>query len=147
MRWRDLLPEQIRSLLPSWMVALFERYASFFVTGASGVLLNLGVTWALTTYVFGVEQYFRAYLIGLAVNLCYNFVRHAYVTFDPDGGYVRRFAYFIVYSLAMAALQAWTVRALVGLFGEAYYLVVIAAVIFVFSTVTFVVCETWLFAD
>jgi putative flippase GtrA len=134
-------------LLPSWTVALFERYASFFVTGASGVLLNLGVTWALTTYVFGVDQYFRAYLIGLAVNLCYNFVRHAYVTFDPDGGYVRRFVYFIVYSLTMAALQAWTVRELVSLFGEVYYLVVIASVIFVFSTVTFVVCETWLFAD
>jgi len=126
---------------------LFERYASFFLTGASGVVLNLLITWLFTEFVFGRSLYFYAYLLGLGVNLVYNFVRHALVTFDARGQYVKRFVYFIAYSLAMAGLQAVTVRWLVGLFGEAYYLIVIGSVIFVFSTVTFVICDLWLFAD
>ena len=111
------------------------------------MVLNLLITWLFTEFVFGRSLYFYAYLLGLGVNLVYNFVRHALVTFETHGRLVERFAYFIAYSLAMAGLQAVTVRWLVSLFGEAYYLIVIGSVIFVFSTATFVVCDLWLFAD
>ena len=144
---RSLLPAFIRDRLSEHWLVLFDRYVSFFITGATGVALNLFITWSLTTLLFGRDQYFYAYLIGLAVNLVYNFVRHALFTFQTKSSPVLRFVVFIVYSLAMAGLQAVTVRELVAVTGETYYLVVIAAVIFVFSTVTFVVCNYWLFND
>ena len=137
----------MRDVLPETLLVLFDKYVSFFVTGVTGVALNLVITWSLTTFVFGVNQYFYAYLIGLAVNLIYNFARHAFVTFRTKSGHLTRFTLFIMYSLGMAGLQAVTVRELVDFVGESYYLVVIASVIFVFSTVTFVVCNYWLFND
>ncbi len=144
---RSLLPGFIRDVLPETLLVLFDKYVSFFVTGVTGVVLNLFVTWSLTTFVFGVNQYFYGYLIGLAVNLIYNFARHAFVTFRTKSSHLTRFTLFIMYSLGMAGLQAVTVRELVDFVGESYYLVVIASVIFVFSTVTFVVCNYWLFND
>ena len=144
---RSLLPGFVRDVVPEAWLVLFDKYVSFFVTGVTGVTLNLIITWSLTTFVFGVNQYFYGYLIGLAVNLIYNFVRHAIVTFQTQTGHVKRFTLFILYSLGMAGLQAITVRELVDVVGEAYYLLVIATVIFVFSTITFLVCNYWLFND
>lgn len=134
-------------MLPPWLLRLLERFVSFVITGATGVVLNLGVTWGLTEYVFGRPQYFTAYLFGLAVNLVYNFVRHAFVTFNVEDGLPRRFVLFIAYSLCMAALQAWAVRRVVEAVGRSWYLVVIAGVIGVGSLVTFAVCNWWLFSD
>ena len=128
-----LLPDIVKRYLPEWLVSLFERYVSFFLTGASGAMLNLGVTWLLTTYVFGIDQY--------------NFVRHSLVTFQTRDGHWKRFAAFILYSLVMTGLQYVVVRNIVSLTGEQFYLLVIAGVIAVFSTVTFLVCNYWLFNE
>lgn len=144
---RRFLPDIVVRVAPDWLVELAETYASFVITGVSGAALNLLVTWSLTEYVFGVQNYFYGYLCGLAVNLTYNFIRHSFVTFNTSGDHATRFAAFITYSLAMAALQAFAVDAVVGWVGEEYYLVVIALVIAVFSTVTFLLCEYWLFTE
>lgn len=144
---RSLLPEFVRDRLREHWLVLFDKYVSFFITGATGVALNLVITWSLTTLLFGVDQYFYAYLIGLTMNLVYNFVRHALVTFQTKSSPGARFVLFILYSLGMAGLQALTVQELVAYIGDTYYLVVIAGVIFVFSTVTFVVCNYWLFNE
>lgn len=142
-----LLPDIVKRYLPEWLVSLFERYVSFFLTGASGAMLNLGVTWLLTTYVFGIDQYFYGYAVGLGSNLVYNFVRHSLVTFQTRDGHWKRFAAFILYSLVMTGLQYVVVRNIVSLTGEQFYLLVIAGVIAVFSTVTFLVCNYWLFNE
>ena len=46
-------------------------FARFFATGATGAAINLAATWLLTHFVFGVENYFAAYLIGIAANKCF----------------------------------------------------------------------------
>lgn len=144
---RRYFPSLVVEYFPEWLVRILEKYVSFFITGVTGVLLNLGLTWTLTELVFGVENYFYAYLVGLSANLMYNFLRHSFVTFNTSSRHKQRFVLFVGYSLAMAGLQAVTVKYLVSLIGNTYYLPIIAAVIFVFSTVTFVVCNWWLFRE
>ncbi|MDO8520609.1 MAG: GtrA family protein [bacterium] len=138
----------IRKLIALAHTILIEhKYLHFFVTGTSGVALNLFVTWFLTTFVFGLQNYFKAYAIALAVNLVYNFVLHTKVTFGTTGGHGRRFIWFAMYSLAMTALQAYIVRTVTPLVGLEYYLFVIAATIAVFSCVTFVFFKFFLFRE
>lgn len=127
---------------------LFEqKYFHFFLTGISGVAINLGLTWIFTTYVFGLANYFRAYLIGVSFNLVYNFVLHTIVTFNTKERHVQRFVWFVVYSILLTLLQAYVVRTITPMVGLQYYLLVIATTIFVFSTVTFVFFKFILFRE
>ena len=128
-------------------ILIEHKYLHFFVTGTSGVVLNLFVTWFLTTFVFGLQNYFKAYVIALAVNLVYNFALHTKVTFGTKGGHGRRFVWFTVYSLALTALSAYIVRTVTPIVGLEYYLFVIAATIAVFSCVTFVFFKFFLFRE
>src|SRR3989344_9646925 len=81
-------------------ILIEHKYLHFFATGTSGVVLNLFVTWFLTTFVFGLQNYFKAYVIALAVNLVYNFVLHTKVTFGTRGGHGRRIVFvFFFYIL------------------------------------------------
>ena len=127
---------------------LFEqKYLHFFLTGISGVAFNLGITWLLTTYVFGLAQYFRAYLIGVSFNLVYNFVLHTIVTFNTKERHVRRFVWFVVYSILLTLLQAYVVRTITPIIGLEYYLLVTATTMFLFSTVPFVFLKYMLFRE
>ena len=56
-------------LLPDWAFRFLfiQKYFHFFFTGVTGVALNLSATWFFTGYVFGIEGYFDAYLIGIAL--------------------------------------------------------------------------------
>lgn len=124
---------------------LRHRLLHFFLTGGTGAALNLALTAALAELVFGREDYFYAYLIGLAANIVYNFVLHSRFTFRTQGGHRRRFAAFAAYNLAMTALQAVVVRRLVAWVGVDFYLPVIALVILCFSLLTYLVYRFWLF--
>lgn len=123
------------------------RYTHFFLVGTSGVLLNLGITAFFTELVFGRENYFSGYLIGLAANLLYNFALHTVVTFRTKTDHTRRLVIFIVYSLALTYIQAITVKVLTALIGVNWYLLVIAGVILCFSIITFVVFKFILFRE
>lgn len=124
---------------------LVEKYTKFFVVGGSGVFLNLAITWMLTEFFFGLENYFYAYLVGTAVNLIYNFALHTLTVFKTRSKHAQRFTLFVTYSLAMTALQAFIVNRTVSFFGEEFYLLIIATIIFVFSIVSFVVFNYGIF--
>ena len=127
---------------------LFEhKYLHFFATGVSGVAINLFVTWLLTTYYFGLSGYFKAYIIATLLNLVYNFTLHTKITFETKERHVRRFVFFVTYSLIMTAVQASIVRMVTPLVGLEYYLLVIATAIFLFSCITFLFFKFFLFRE
>ena len=123
------------------------NYLLFFLVGISGVVLNLAITWYLTEFVFGRELYFDAYLIGLGVTLCYLFTLHTFITFNTKDKHIRRFVLFITYSLVMSGVQAFLVKTITPIVGIHYYLVVIASIILIFSTVTFLLFKLALFRE
>ena len=138
----------LRNLIsPMWWLAFLHRtrYLHFFVVGMSGVAINLAITIVLTEFFFGRESFFTAYLIGLVVNLLYNFILHTAVTFKTEGNHVLRLVLFFVYSLSLAYVQARVVRYLTNVFGVDWYAVVIAGVILVFSVMTFLLFKFALF--
>lgn len=132
-----------------WWISFLHRtrYLHFFAVGMSGVGLNLATTVFFTEFVFGRENYFTAYLIGLSVNLIYNFTLHTIVTFKTTDRHFFRFASFLAYSLAMTYLQARLVKYLTDLVGVDWYVLVIASVIMVFSILTFMLFKLVLFKD
>lgn len=134
-------------LSPTWWfhLLLSSRYLHFFAVGITGVAINLVLTALFAELVFGREQYFSAYLIGLATNLLYNFVLHTVVTFKIKGKHMQRLFIFVAYSLALAYVQAQCVKWLTELIGVDWYLVVIASVILAFSVMTFILFKFVLF--
>jgi len=123
------------------------RYIHFFLTGISGVLINLFLTWFFTYFIFGLRNYFYGYLIGLTANLIYNFTLHVHINFKVKTKWKQRFVIFIIYSLIMSFVQATIIKFITPIIGLRYYLLVIATVIFVFSIFNFVIFKLWLFKD
>ena len=124
---------------------IHHRFLQFFIVGSCGVGINLGVTWVLTTYVFGLPDYFFAFIFGIAANLAFNFTLYTIAIFKTKGGHLRRLVIFIVYCLAMTYVQAVVVKAVTPLIGLQYYLLVIAGTILVFSVVNFFVFKLSIF--
>lgn len=124
-----------------------HKFLHFFITGVVGVTLNLLITWMLTTFVYGIDGYFTAYLVGTAVNLLFNFTIHTIITFKTRTRHFQRLTGFIFYNISMTAVQAVIIKYLTTLFGLQYYLFVIAGTIFTFSVVSFVVFKFFLFRE
>ena len=137
----------MKKILPLLRLLFELRYAHFFITGVSGILLNMLVTWSLTEFVFGLDRYFYAYLIGAVTNLSYNFLVHTFVTFGTTKRHIRRFVLFVLYSLLNASVQIVIVRSAVNTVGAEYYLPVIAGTILVLSTISFIVFKYLLFDE
>ncbi|MDA3855685.1 MAG: GtrA family protein [Candidatus Woesearchaeota archaeon] len=121
------------------------RFVHFLLVGGTGVLINILFTAFFAEIVFGREEYFYAYLIGLFSNLVYNFILHTKFTFKTKDKHKRRFTYFIVYNLLMSALQAVIIKSIVDYIGVDYYLLVIVGVIGFFFTINFLVSKLILF--
>ncbi|MEK7118195.1 MAG: GtrA family protein, partial [Patescibacteria group bacterium] len=129
----------MQTILTYIKTILFQhKYLHFFLTGTSGVAINLLVTWIFTTFVFGLAEYFKAYLIGLTINLLYNFALHTLVTFKTTSGHFPRLIGFVIYSIGITLLQAVIVKSIVEFIGLKYYLLVIATTILALSMITFV---------
>jgi putative flippase GtrA len=124
-----------------------SRFIHFMIVGSTGVGLNLGLVWLLTEYVFGKDNYYYAYLIGLVLNLIYVFVMHTLVTFKTKANHKKRFMFFVLYHLTMSFIQANIVRVIVPIFGQDYYILIIASVILSLSMVTFLVFKLKLFKE
>lgn len=119
----------------------------FLATGASGALLSIAITWALTTYVVGVEHYFSAYLVGIAANLLFNFTMYTLAVFKTKRDHLRRLGIFLAYGILMAFMQGASVRLLTSVVGAEYYLPVIASVIGIFAVLNFFVFKLSLFKE
>ena len=128
-------------------ILIRHKYLHFFLTGTSGVAINLAITWYFTTYVFGLSNYFKAYMIGLAFNLIYNFSLHTFVTFNTKTHHIRRLLLFIGYSLLLTPVNFLVVRTVTEFVGHRFYLIVIAGTIFVFSSITFLLFKFSLFKE
>src|SRR3989344_3263164 len=138
--WRTLFsPMKVYGLLVRY------KYAQFFVVGSCGVAINLGITWALTTFVFGLPNYFFAYLFGIIANLLFNFALYTISIFKTHENHLRRLVVFMAYSLIMAYIQATVVKLVTPVIGLQYYLFVIAATILFFSIVNFFVFRMSIF--
>lgn len=122
-------------------------FARFFLTGATGALLSLLVTWALTTFVVGVDHYFSAYLVGIGANLLFNFLVYTAAVFKTKRDHLRRLFVFLFYGIIMAFLQGATVHFITSLIGEQHYLLVIAAVIGLFALLNFFVFKLSIFKE
>lgn len=122
------------------------RFVRFVLVGGTGALINLGITFVLTHFVFQrLDLYFYAYLIGTASNLCYNFTLYTISVFKTRETHMARFALFIGYSIAMTAAQAIVVNRVTPLVGLHWYLVVIAAVIIMGACINYFVFKHLLF--
>jgi putative flippase GtrA len=132
---------------PQRLFSLLMRYGyiQFFIVGGSGVVINLGVTWALTTYVYGLQHYFDAYLFGLAANLVWNFMLYTFAIFKTKGGHARRLIVFTIYFLVVTWFNTLIVRAVTSVIGVQYYLFTIAGTILLLSTMNFFVFKLSLF--
>ena len=139
--WKHYNPWALGALL------VRVKYAHFFATGVSGLALALGTAYLLTEFVFGLERYYEAYLIGLAANLVYNFTLHTLVTFKTKERHLLRFLIFASYSLSMSALQALLVKKLTPIVGVERYLLVIGTIVLTFSTVNFLVFKLSMFNE
>lgn len=128
-------------------ILITHKFLHFFVTGVLGVLLNLSITWTLTTFVYGVHGYFTAYLIGTAVNLSFNFIIHTLVIFKTRTRHATRLTGFVLYNIGMTAVQASVIKYVTTLVGVQYYLLVIGGTIFTFSVGSFTVFKFFLFHE
>lgn len=128
-------------------ILITHKFLHFFVTGVLGVLLNLVTTWTLTTFVYGINGYFTAYLIGTTVNLLFNFTIHTLVTFETKTHHAKRLLGFVFYNIGMTIVQASIIRHVTALVGPEYYLLVIASTILVFSIGSFIVFKFFLFHE
>jgi putative flippase GtrA len=134
---------------PIFILKLLHKhnYLVFFTIGVIGVIINLTAVFILTEYVFGLERYYTAYLIGLTLNIIFNFIFHTWITFQAKNRHIKRFILFVVYSIALTLIQALTVNIVTPLVGLKYYLLVISGFIFTFSTLTFIFFKLYLFKD
>lgn len=124
-----------------------HRLIHFLFTGGTGVLINLAVTAFFAEIIYGRENYFVAYLLGLGSNLIYNFTLHTIMTFKTKSNHKKRFSLFAIYSIVMAVFQAMLTKEIVSLVGVDYYLIVIASIILIFSVVTYFFFKLWLFNE
>lgn len=134
---------------PRAAFVILQRYGylHFFATGVTGVLINLGLTWLLTTFVFGIERYFTAYLFGIVANLLFNFTLYSIAIFKTEHDHIKRLGVFVLYSLAMTWMQASLVKVVTPLVGLEFYLIVIAITILAFSFLNFFIFKLALFRE
>ena len=131
-----------------WYYLLLKlRFLHFFLIGGTGVLLNITITAIFAELIFGRELYFYAYLIGLSINLLYNFTFHTLFTFKTKNKHVSRFIYFILYNLIMSFFQALVIKTIVNLIGINYYLFVIVGTIGTFFIINFIISKLFLFKE
>lgn len=123
------------------------KIIQFVLVGGTGALIQLGTTFILTQFIWGVELYYLGYSFGLGLNLIYNFILHTKFTFKSKKNHKKRFIVFTIYSLTLTLAQYLTVRGLVNYFGEKWYMVVIASAIIVCATISFFLYKFWLFKE
>jgi len=136
-------------LRPLSVVDILARYRflHFLVIGGGGAVLGLGLIWFLTTFVFGLEGYFTAYLIGTGVSLAFNFTMYSLVIFKTSHQHARRLIVYFLYIIFIIAIQAAVVRTITPLVGLEWYLVVIASVVGLFSVINFLVFKLSIFKE
>ena len=124
---------------------MIREYLKTMMVSGSGALLALLVTASLTEFVFGREDYFLAYLIGVVVSVGYSFFFLSRKVFRSPEKKTSRFVLFLLYMTFLVLIQVTGVKYLVGLFGVDWYLPVIAGIMFAISLMSFLVYKFIIF--
>ena len=143
----ELTPQILLNPLQLFRILFRYRFVHFFFVGGAGVSLNLFVTYLLTHYFFGLENYFTAYLVGVTLNLLYNFWMYTHIVFKTKQRHTLRLVIFVLYSLTLTYLQACLVKYITPIVGLQWYLLVIGGVILFFSFLSFLIFKLSLFRE
>lgn len=123
------------------------RFLHYLLVGGGGALLNLLVTWSLTTFWFGIDKYFSAYLFGLTANLIFTFTLYSVKVFNTSKTHINRLAIYLAYVFVIVWLQAEIVKNVVPLVGLEFYLGVITVTLGSFALINFFVYKFFIFRE
>lgn len=141
------------------------KYIHFFITGTSGVLINLVFAFIFVEYVFTNPSYnffitiqntTIGIIIGTSINLIYNFILHTNMTFKTKKNHTKRFLIFIIYSLFVSyfinlpltiLFRNFLEKTLPEFISSYSYLISSAFVILFVSCFTFIFFKLYLFKE
>ena len=121
------------------------KYVRFFLVGGSGIFLNLLITGLFAYFVFSEAYFYLASIIGTTVNILYNFYLHTKFTFKTKKRHGIRFTGFTTYTLVLASIQETIIAYYTPVIGIEYLIVFKGFVVLVFSIVTFLFFNYFLF--
>ena len=126
--------------------SLFAKHAiKYYIVGASGILVNLGVLYFLTEF-FGV-WYFISYVIAISVSITSNFVFNKLWTFRDSINSQKTVVMYIKFvgvSLVGMGIQLGSVYLFVEVF-SIYYMLAALISIGIASGINFIVNRRWTF--
>ncbi|MEM4273333.1 MAG: GtrA family protein [Candidatus Caldarchaeum sp.] len=127
--------------------AELARFAKFSIVGGSGVLVNMGLLYLLSSYVFGERLYMVAALISLEASILSNFVLNevwAFRDLAEHGGVLKRMLKFHV-SRAAGSAAALAILYLLTEIGF-YYLFSNIVGIFIGTIVNYLTSRLWVWS-
>src|SRR3989344_6746318 len=116
----------------------FKRYFIFIFGGSLAMLLNLGITYAFTSYA-GL-WYMLSYAFALCFELIFLFVYHTYITFRTRGHFLK-FASVIISISVLNWLGVYFTSVILGV----YYLVSIVLVALIISVLNYTLNKLFVF--
>jgi putative flippase GtrA len=138
MRWIALLTNVFTSLGTN-------TYFRTLLTGGSGALVSILITYLCVEYLFGKDGYFIAYLTGVAFGVVYAFAVFAIAVFKTTEKLLSRFVFFSAYMALLVIVQASIVRVVVPIVGIDHYLAVITVIIALLSVLNYFVYSRLIF--
>jgi len=121
------------------------HYIKYNIIGGAGVILNLAITFLLTEFLLGRQNYIYAFIIGNIFNIAYNYVTYIKYIFPAKGLTLQKKAFFVAYSMTIAFAQIVFSKVLVSFTGVDLYLPVLIIVIGALSIVSFFLFKSHLF--
>ena len=121
------------------------KFFGFLIIGGIGVLINLVVTFLLTEFILGRENYLLGFIIGTLINITYNFITYSLIIFKKRKVDLSRKFLFFMYSIFIVYFQIISVDFLVELLGINWYMIVIIFVIGFLSVLSFLFFKYFIF--
>jgi len=127
-------------------LSLFAKHAAkYYVVGASGILVNLGLLFFLTEF-FGL-WYFLSYALAISASITSNFILNKLWTFRESTNSQKTivmYVKFAIVSLLGMAIQLGSVYVLVESF-SVYYMMAALISIAMAGAINFVINRRWTF--
>ncbi len=122
----------------------YEKFVKFLIIGTLGTILNLGVTYLSTEFIFGREKYMIGFLLGLFCNIIFNFVNY-FKLFKSKKKVVMRFTIFFSYVALYILLVTNLTKIIVDIVGLNFYMLVIASLTLFFAIINYSVFKLFIF--
>ena len=109
-------------------------YFQFVFGGGIGLLINIGITSFLTER-FGL-WYMYAYIVGLSINIIFNFIYHRNITFKIYDRAKRRFVHFIIFTFFITCIN-WLFVYIATTIYSFYYITSIIIITLIISVINY----------